>query len=224
LLLLKSVKGEFMKKATLASAVFCSFILISLGLTAGWGSEGVLFDSRVLTIIHSSSNSVILTFMKLISFLGSELFLFPAMGIVIIFFLNRKRYFISAMLLSASLGSWLINNLLKQIFQRSRPFDYFLVEQGGLSYPSGHSMVSMSMALTVAYLLSKCYRYSHRTNLLYVSAGLYVALMGSSRLYLGVHWPTDIIGGFAAGYIYFIISTYLIEKLRLKKMKSKALS
>ena len=123
-----------MKKANLASAVFCSFILISLGFTAGWGSEGVLFDSQVLTIIHSSSNSVILTFMKLISFLGSELFLFPAMGIVNIFFLYRKRYFISAMLLSSSLGSWLVNHLLKQIFQRSRPFDYFLVEQIGRAH------------------------------------------------------------------------------------------
>ena len=214
-------KGEVMKKTTWATAIFCSLILISLGLIAGWGSEGVLFDSQLLMIIHSSTNSDVLIFMKLMSFLGSELFLFPAMGIVIIFFLYKKRFFISAVLLSSSLGSWLINHLLKQIFQRSRPFDYFLVEQGGLSYPSGHSMVSMSMALTVAYLLTRSSKFTNKAILFYAIASLYVGLMGLSRLYLGVHWPTDILGGFSAGYLYFLASINLANKYFLNKTKEQ---
>lgn len=210
-----------MKKPVSMIVIICALILIVLGIIAGWGSEGVLFDNQLLAIIHSSSNPIILTFMKLISFLGSERFLFPAMGIVIIYFMYKRSFFISVLLLSSSLGSWLVNHLLKQIFQRSRPFDYFLVDQGGLSYPSGHSMVSMSMAFTIAYLVVNSSRSSSKTNRPYVLASLYVGLMGLSRLYLGVHWPTDIIGGFAAGYIYFIISTYLIESLQFKKNKEQ---
>ena len=151
--------------------------------------------------------------MRLISFLGSEEFLFPLMAIVIALFLIKKRYYISTLLLTSSLGSFIVNFLLKAVFQRTRPLEYFLVEQGGLSFPSGHTMVSTTMFLTLAYLYSK-EKSKTKKRYAYILASIYILLMGLSRIALGVHWPSDIIGGLLAGYIFYEL---LIIKIPQKK-------
>lgn len=190
-------------------------ILFILFLTMGFmvkdSTEGILFDMAVLETIHNNLNPVIFNIMKFISFMGSERFLFPAVGFAIIISIINKRYFVSKFLLFNSLGSFLFNYLLKQIFQRTRPLDFFLVEQGGLSFPSGHSMVVMSMYLAIAYLITREERDPRKRKKVYTIAGLLILLMGFSRLYLGVHWPTDVIGGFIMGYILYSISKILIR-------------
>lgn len=190
-------------------------ILLALFITMGFmvrnSAEGILFDMVILDFIHSSSNPVIFSIMKFISFIGSEMFLFPAVGIVIIIAMINKRYFISKFLLMNTFGSFIFNYLLKQLFQRTRPLDFFLVEQGGLSYPSGHSMVTMTMYLAIAYLLTRKESSSRKKKGIYITASIFIALMGVSRLYLGVHWPTDVIGGFIMGYIFYSVSKGIIR-------------
>ena len=88
--------------------------------------------------------------------------------------------------------------------------DFILVKQGGLSYPSGHSMVTMSMYLTISYLLSK--KYENKRPLIYSLSAIFILLMGISRMYLGVHWPTDIIGGYIGGYLFFSLYINLIKE------------
>jgi len=132
------------------------------------------------------------------------------MGIGIIYSLKKNERYISKLLLLSSLGSWVVNFLLKQIFHRTRPLDFILVKQGGLSYPSGHSMVTMSMYLTISYLLSK--KYENKRPLIYSLSAIFILLMGISRMYLGVHWPTDIIGGYIGGYLFFSLYINLIKE------------
>ncbi len=85
------------------------------------------------------------------------------------------------------------------------------VKQGGLSYPSGHSMVTMSMYLTIAYLLTRK-KANKKTRLLVYSLMILIILtMGLSRMYLGVHWPTDIIGGYIGGYLVYYISLRFVN-------------
>lgn len=186
------------------------FIFIGIGLLVRNTHEGLAIDLKILEFIHTDIDPVIFKIMDSISFIGSSKFLIPAIGIVIIFMIYRKRYHISKLLVFSTLGSWILNYLLKFVFNRTRPVDFSLIEQGGLSYPSGHSMVSMSMYLSIAYLLIK-YRNTNR-RLSYAIALILVFIMGFSRLYLGVHWPTDIIGGFIMGYLYFRLMTKLIIK------------
>ena len=111
-----------------------------------------------------------------------------------------------------TLGSFTLNFLVKQVFQRSRPFDFFLVEQGGLSYPSGHAMVVMSMYLAIFYLLTRNIQNDSKGILIGVFIGSYIILMGISRLYLGVHWPTDIVGGYILGYLLYDISKKILRE------------
>lgn len=177
-------------------------IFIILGILVFNGSKGILFDVWVLNWVKRSLNNSVLLFMGLVSFLGSEMFLFPVMAVIIIYFLIKKRYYLSVLLLTSSLASFIANFLLKMIFQRTRPLEYFLVDQAGLSYPSGHTMVSTTMFLTFAYIYS-IGKSQRKKKYAYTLAIIYILLMGISRISLGVHWPTDIIGGILGGYIFF---------------------
>ena len=178
-------------------------LFISLGIMTMGKGEGVLFDKAILDYIHYDANQTLVKGMEFISFIGSETFLFPTMAMIISYFIIKKKLYIATLLTVSSLGSYLLNHLLKQVFQRSRPFDYFLVEQSGLSYPSGHSMVTMTMFLTVAYLLLKHNDSDSFKLKIKIFIGLYIGIMGISRLFLGVHWPTDVIGGFLGGYLFY---------------------
>lgn len=191
-------------------SIILLIIFVAIGVLVRNTHEGLRIDLKILEILHININPGVFKIMDFISFIGSPKFLIPVITIVTIYTLYKKRYFISKLLIASSLGSWILNYILKFIFNRSRPFDYFLVEQGGLSYPSGHSMVSMSMYLTIAYLLIK-YKNTNR-KLAYTIATLLVFIMGISRLYLGVHWPTDVIGGFIMGYLYYRYCINAINK------------
>lgn len=197
------------KKYNIVFSLVALSVFVIIGLMVRNSSEGILFDVVVLEYIHNDTNSIIFSIMKLISFIGSGTFLLPLVAIAFIYTLLKKKNYISKLLILSSLGSWGLNYILKLLIKRTRPLEFFLVEQGGLSYPSGHSMVSMSMYLTIAYLLCKNDKFDDKKKLIYLLAITIVVLMGISRMYLGVHWPTDIIGGFIIGYIFFqaMIST-----------------
>lgn len=195
--------------------VFISFLLfITLGFLVFKSDKGILFDAYILKWVKEGLDTKVISFMAFISFLGSESFLFPVMGIVIVYFLIKKSYYITTLLLASSLGSFITNFLLKAIFQRTRPIEYFLVDQGGLSYPSGHTMVSTTMFLTFAYLYSRK-KPDCKKKTPYIVASFYILLMGLSRISLGVHWPSDIIGGLLGGYIYYEILILLVKKKSL---------
>jgi undecaprenyl-diphosphatase len=187
-------------------------LFVVMGLMVRNSSEGILFDIAVLEFFHKDTNPIIFSIMRFISFIGSGSFLFPVVGIAFIYTLIKKKLYLSKLLISSSLGGWVLNYVLKLLFNRTRPIDFFLIEQGGLSFPSGHSMVSMSLYLTFAYLICKDDYFKDKKELIYGAALVDVLLMGISRVYLGVHWPTDIIGGYIMGYIYFQIMVAAIKE------------
>ncbi len=195
--------------------IILSLMLIAfftLGFMVKDSSEGILFDVNIMEYIHNNTSPIILSLMKFISFIGSERFLFPAVTMTIAYTLVKKRYYISKLLLLSTLGSYLLNYLLKQIFHRTRPIEYFLVNQGGLSFPSGHSMVTMTFYSTLAFLLAKKVEDSRKKRLIHIIAFVMICLMGISRIYLGVHWPTDVIGGYLAGYIFYYLAVTLVTE------------
>lgn len=189
-----------------------AIIFFIIGFVVRDSAEGILFDKYILEQIHNNRNPMGFKIMKLISFIGSEKFLFPVVGMLIIYMLIKKKYYISKILLINSLGSSILNNLFKQIFSRTRPLEFMQVKQGGLSYPSGHSMVTMSLYLSIAYILSKDIEDLNKKRKIYICSIIYIFLMGISRLYLGVHWPTDIIGGYIMGYILYYLSIKILKE------------
>lgn len=186
-------------------------LFMILALMVRNSSQGILFDEIILKFLHKDQSLILLSIFKVISFIGSVYFLVPVIGGVTIYALRKKRYSIINLILLSSLGSFIFNYFLKFLFQRQRPFDYFQVKQGGLSYPSGHSMVTMSLYMSLAYLISNKIKNKENKKWVYIVTFTMIFLMGLSRLYLGVHWPTDVIGGYLMGYLFYEFSIKLVK-------------
>ncbi|UZH55148.1 phosphatase PAP2 family protein [Salinimicrobium tongyeongense] len=140
---------------------------------------------------------------------------------IFFFFKLRNKKFI-LQLLGVLILSALANLALKEAFNRARPTIDHLVVVETLSYPSGHAMSAMAFYGFLTYLVFQI-KMSRllRTFLTLVFISL-IFLIGLSRIYLGVHFPSDVIGGFAAGLIWIafcIILFNIIDLLRQKKMR-----
>lgn len=105
----------------------------------------------------------------------------------------------------------ILNLTIKNIFQRPRPLKYRLIEETGYSFPSGHSMASMAFYGFIIYLIYKNVknRYIKWTTIVFLS--LLIVSIGFSRIYLGVHYTSDVLGGFLLTIAYLIVYTSAIK-------------
>jgi len=127
-------------------------------------------------------------------------------------FAGHLRY--AALVLACSVGTGFAMWLLKDFYERDRPsvvthFD----PPGGHSFPSGHSMISAALYMTLAVLISRTLE-RRRLRVFVIAAGALLALLiGFSRMYLGVHYPTDVLAGWTAGLIWALVCGLIVRKL-----------
>ncbi|NLR99247.1 phosphatase PAP2 family protein [Rhizobium sp. P38BS-XIX] len=137
---------------------------------------------------------------KDITSLGGTTVLTLMTVLVTIYLLLDRRRAIAIFVLGSVLGGWALSTVLKLGVARARPdIVPHLVEVNDLSFPSGHAMVSAVTYLTLAALISGTRPY-RSTRIFIIAAGILLTLMiGMSRVYLGVHYPSDVLGGWCAG-------------------------
>ena len=126
-----------------------------------------------------------------------------------------KRYWREAGVLMLSFGGGLaLNVLLKVLFERSRPALPRVVEAAGYSFPSGHAMVSLCFYGMLAFLLMRRVASFAGRVLIVTAAVVLIGAIGLSRIYLGVHYPTDVAAGYAAGatWLAFCFSFFLTDE------------
>ena len=110
----------------------------------------------------------------------------------------------------------ILNQLLKRILQRPRPTEYRIIEETGYSFPSGHSMVSMAF---YGYLIYLIYKYVNNKYAKWISIALLSVLIcsiGISRIYLGVHYTSDVLGGFLISISYLVIYISAVNKFLIE--------
>ncbi len=118
--------------------------------------------------------------------------------------------------LSVLIGAGLLNGGVKELYGRVRPEEIeHLVLQGGYTFPSGHAMGSMIVYGGLLFLIARAFYFSRRnlrglTWLLGLFIGLLILVIGLSRIYLGVHYPSDVIGGFSLGFAWLSLSIALL--------------
>ncbi len=178
--------------------------LISL-LVFGWLANEALrgqtagFDASVRQSIHSLASPSLTRAMTTVTRLGSSRFLIPAGLLAICFLAIAGRRHAAVLLAVSALGGEALDQLLKLLFHRPRPVAFFgFPEPVTYSFPSGHALTACSFYLVLAAILSR--RLSSRLAkvVLWVFGVMLAAAIGLSRVYLGVHYPSDVIAGYAA--------------------------
>ncbi|NLM04604.1 MAG: phosphatase PAP2 family protein [Clostridiales bacterium] len=192
--------------------VFLIILFFIVGFMVKGLDTGIFFDVKIMDYIHNNTRDIGISTMKIISHMASAKFIIPITILIFLYMYKNENIKGIKLLFLSTLGSYMLNEILKHIFVRTRPFAYFLVMQGGYSYPSGHSMVAMSFYTSMTYLLTKAIDDKKLHKVLWTVNALIILLIGFSRIYLGVHWPTDVLAGFGVGYCYYNISKILVEK------------
>lgn len=174
------------------------------------------FDYQVFSFLHYYLLSDILTsFLKMITYMGSAWFLGIITLMILCFFKNKFigiRLGINLFLVS------MLNLLLKNIFLIPRPDTLTLISENGFSYPSGHAMTSLAFYGFLIYLVYQKMKPSILKKMIILLFILLIFLIGFSRIYLGVHHFSDILGGYLISLAYFILFIKLSQKLGMEKV------
>jgi len=205
----KKQKFNFKENQKIIIAFF-SFILFMI-LTYTIFNDGInKIDHHIENIVINMRNKKLTNFMITITNLSSAYSLIVISILLLAIIKNKK---IPTLIIINLIFSFLTSQFAKIIMQRERPIDISLVEAIGFSYPSGHSLISMAYFGFIAYLL-----YKHRTNnkltkvILITTLFITILIIGFSRIYLGVHYFSDVIGGFLLSCSYLMIFININKK------------
>jgi membrane-associated phospholipid phosphatase len=173
--------------------------------TGNW-DQGLAWEREFLLRTHVRLPAAIDTLFLVLPWLGTNITLIPFVaGVSLWLYVRRKRPDLALHLVTVQLGSFTLNPVLKAIFDRPRPDLFELRGQfAWAAFPSGHAIASVSVLLTAVILLrqERGWRWPIPVAIVLLLFSLY------SRLYLGVHWPTDIIGGVLIGLVW-LGATYI---------------
>lgn len=163
------------------------------------------FDLRIIHGMQSFINPSLTWIMKTFTFMGSGKAVISLLFLMVLLMMWRRKTWEAAFLVMTVAGGALLNKILKWIFQRQRPTLHRLIEETGFSFPSGHAMNAMIFYGILGYLLLMFLRSTRRKWLNTMAVSFLIIFIGISRVYLGVHYPSDVLAGFAAGASWLTI-------------------
>lgn len=178
----------------LITVVILTFLFLSQGYT------NILkpFDLKIISYIQSLENEYLTVFYKMITIIA-DTYQSAIITILLVTFLYFKKHYREALFLAITMTTCgLAMPLLKNIFSRERPNFYRLIEISGYSFPSGHTTSATTMYLTLAIILLSIMKKLNKY-FAFSIAVLGIVIIGSSRIYLGVHYPTDVMAGICLG-------------------------
>ncbi|MGV3541109.1 MAG: phosphatase PAP2 family protein [Rufibacter sp.] len=153
-------------------------------------------------------------FMYFVTFFGSKNFLvYASLGLALLFFLFQRWRFYSLKVIAISATTTLFNQTMKWLFDRPRPETAFL-EQSGNSFPSGHAMIGGAFWGLMIYLIWTNVRQKWLRWALSMVIAIWIFLIGFSRVYLNVHYASDVLAGWSAGLFWLMIALFLLKRLQ----------
>lgn len=189
------------------------FILFSI-IGSLYNNEIISIDVFMHDLVVNNLRSDGLTFIMLFITNFCNPIILILVSLVILLICKDKK--MGLIIIINLLVSILLNIIFKGIIQRDRPLEDFLITESGYSFPSGHSMVSMAYYGLIIYFIYKKIKAKRVRNVLMILIGLLILAIGFSRIYLGVHFASDVIGGFLISIIYLVC---VIKLLNLKYYK-----
>src|SRR5215204_4878929 len=181
------------------------------------------FDKNVFKKIEPSINPGLTRFMVFITFFGKHNLLIPLNFILIAFFIYRKERWFATRIAALSLSSLLLMFLLKFYFQRERPLIPVIGEASGYSFPSGHALMSVVFYGLFIHMIWHEVKIQWLRISLIVFLTFFILLISFSRIYLRVHYASDVIAGIAVGFIWLVLSLNLIHRIEKRYIARRTL-
>ncbi|HFU0840921.1 TPA: phosphatase PAP2 family protein [Streptococcus agalactiae] len=209
------------QNSKLIQAFIAIILFFSLGLVIKyWPDTVIAFDQTIQESVRGQLPNLFTRFFKLITVIGNTVSQI-AIAIMSVTFCYLKKWYPQARFIAVNaIISGICILSLKLIFQRVRPTLPHLVFAGGYSFPSGHSMGTFMIFGSIIILLQYYMPNSIWKLLCQGILGLLIFLIGLSRIYLGVHFPTDVLAGFILAYGILNLTAYIfLAKDWLKKVK-----
>ena len=177
------------------------------------------FDETVRVFIHGFESGSLTSLMRFITMLGSTLFLSVLCAGVFVIFIIKNWKRAATLLMTTMAGAVILNYALKANFGRVRPVPFFDTPlPDSYSFPSGHALYALCFYGSLAWLIAAQIQNKLLRILIWTLAGSLALIIGLSRIYLGVHYPSDVIAGFAAAIVW--LTTVLLIDFKLKKRRS----
>lgn len=195
--------------------LLAALITFSTIAVAVWSGRGFWIDSSAFAFSHSLQGEGASNFFLFITFLGSSSFLLPANVILIVCALWLLRNKILALKLTTiAMSSLIFMYIFKYVFKRSRPEDFLLHEAIGYSFPSGHTLNSTVFFALLLLFLREAGMRKGWLLFFFIFFMLIVTLIGFSRIYLRVHYASDVLAGFSLALAWLIIAFGITRKMR----------
>lgn len=201
---------ELIKKYWKYITAFIAIFLFLIIVEFYYQDKLYIFDNFVYNYVKNIINNPMTIIMKFITFFASPLWCIVLAIIIIIFNKKLGKYFSINLALV-----FLLNFVLKLVFARERPIDINIITESGYSFPSGHSMVSAGMYGFLAYILWKSKIKNGCKVIGFIGLVILTFLIGLSRIYLGVHYTSDVIGGFVLGIAYLVLFIQIVYSKKL---------
>jgi membrane-associated phospholipid phosphatase len=181
------------------------------------------FDENIFSYVGQHVTPGRTRFMLFITFLGNHKFLIPANLLLLMYYIFKKNRWLSIRVVALALSSLFIKLLLKLLFHRDRPAIPLLHKVDGFSFPSGHALIGVAFYGLLIYIAwnevkNKLWRIIIVSSLIFL-----ILLISFSRIYLRVHYTSDVMAGLAMGFIWLTVSLWVIGKFEKKNAAAKAL-
>jgi len=198
----------------LTLAIFSAIIALIVFLIRKPIRKHKPIDMLIFDKIQPGVNAINNKIMLFVTFLGKHQFLIPANLILIFYFLLVKRQtWFSIRVITIAISSLALMLLLKQLFQRKRPLSPLLKAAKGLSFPSGHAIMAVTFYGLLIYILQHTITIDWLKWLATVLMFVLIILIGFSRIYLRVHYASDVAAGFIIGLLWLLLSLAVLKWL-----------
>ena len=182
------------------------FVLLAYLVT---NNKTLFFDNFVNSIVTINKVDFLTGFYKFITFFASEIMvILISLAFLLIF--KNKRYGLFVILNAVNIV--ILNIILKLIFMRDRPYDLMIITESGYSFPSGHAMAALGFYGFIIYLIWH-FNLRKRAKIIFtILLSILIILIGISRIYLGVHYASDVLAGYMISASYLILYITLISR------------
>ena len=194
----RSIGVNWIVALTLLALLLFAWLSVSV-----WSRSVIFLDQPIAAAVHSLASPALTAGMRVLTRLGEQEFLIPAGIVAAALLLRHRKRREAALLIASVLGGTLVNEALKLLFHRARPQPLFgFAAPDSYAFPSGHAVSSVCFYGVLALLVAQMLRSRRARVALWTAAVGLAGLIGLSRVYLGAHYPSDVLGGYALAVVW----------------------